>query len=256
MLKKIISALLVVIMCVSLAPAVFAQEINETESTHIIDKLNTDGALVIYSTQEITDLRSLELRAENGIDDLKQRSGVGFSHSVTMINGKHSEPKSTTQLLSIIEIDGVEYEQYVTTTIVDFTPFSSGDVELYGSSSSEYTKYNYHLISRIYYATDSTYVYYYFQHSSTVFQTTGTVTASPKNLRIQNGIECDPTYPDYYVDQKINYTNISNPTANNPYILNSPYSGKLIGYLSIMSSTATLTLSDGTVLSCTSGRNC
>lgn len=219
-----------------------------------VDAFKEFDTIEIYSVNEIMDINTLEMRAEKGIDDLKARTGIKFEYGASLDTGESLDVLYTTQLLSIVEYEGKQYEQYAVTTIVDFAPTSVMSGARSSSTGSENTQYNYRLINRVYYTMDSDCVYYYYQHSMTVYLTTGTVTATPQTLFVENYVYFDQTE---YAESPRHISNYFSPLIeNNPYILSSPYTGALLGWMSSMNTRATLTLSDGTSVTSFCGKQC
>ena len=112
----------------------------------------------MYHAEEITDTQVLRQRAELNIDELFDRSGLKFDTLVRCSDESvcvTSDTLYTTQLLSVYEENGKKWEDYAITTMSG--PFSV---------TNNGTKYNYTLISTIFYTSDSSYTYAYFQSST------------------------------------------------------------------------------------------
>ncbi len=200
-----------------------------------------------FSTTKISSISDLEKRADMGIDDLNARAGFTFDHNVITSNEVDYETKYTTQLVSISELDGKQYENYIISTIVNFNPISSKKVEpRYSGVGSQGERYNYRIVNQIYYTRDSDGIYAYYSHSSTVYSVIGPVSATPKTLFVSNWVYLDPFYDPEQIGGREVSTYFSPLKADNPYILNSPYPGGILGFNSGMYTSATLTLSDGT----------
>lgn len=250
MLKKIVSVLLAIAVCVFLAPTAFAQEIEGKEYVGINELVDGANARKLYSVERITDVQALERRAENGVDDLKQRTGIEIECGTTKPDDVKASIKYTSQLMSIVEYDGELFEEYGIAVISDYTREAD---DLWDENvSSERTQYNYRLVNYIYFLVNSASTYSYYEKSLTTFYTVGNVSATPTSLRVTNGVTLDIiSYPELYPQEGYEISkSFSSISANNPYILGSPYSGKIMSsYFAGLYTDARLTLSDGTSVS-------
>lgn len=197
------------------------------------DSLPSFNHSELYRAEEITDIYLLRQRAEANVDDLYARSGLKFD---TMIRSTEETASATcdtlytTQLLSVYEENGTQWEDYAITTMSG--PFSV---------TNNGTKYNYTLISTIFYTSDSSYTYAYFQNSTAYFSVSGTAGATVSSLHMENWVDIDLEHESLY-----NSRTISSPQRNTTYSLSSPYSGGLYSYFAGIYGKATLKFTNGT----------
>ena len=237
-------------MC-SLATTVFAQDIKKADPISASDILDSPKAVKLYTAKEISDIDTLVMRADAGIDELQQRTGTKLNCGVIVPEKIKANTRYTTQLLSVVEYNGEQYEEYCATVVTDY----SNNSEYYWNDSemSKEEKYNYRVTNRIYFSKNSDMTHVFYQRSMTVYETIGPVTATPVALDVFNEVVLDiVTYPGEYPQETYHVTKtFSNISANTPYILGSPYAGKIYSSVwTYLKTGATLRLNDGTKVEC------
>lgn len=202
-------------------------------TSRAVDTLPSFNHNELYHAEEITDVQVLRQRAEANIDDLFDRSGLKFDtmiRSTDEITPVACDTLYTTQLLSVYEENGIQWEDYAITTMS----------KLFSATNKD-TKYNYTLISTIFYTSDSSYTYAYFQNSTAYYSVSGTAGATVSSLYMENWVDIDLEHESLY-----NSRTISTPQRDATYSLSSPYSGGLYSFFAGIYGKATLKFTNGT----------
>jgi hypothetical protein len=214
--KKIISLLLTSIILLT-ANTSFAF----AKTTDVPEKSKTQK--VLYKAKEITDINLLVDRAQKGIDDFKTKTGRKAQVAVKKSDNLNVESYQTSQLLSVVEDNGIQYQQFAITTVSYVTSFP--DTE---------SRYGCTLVSTIYAEWGNVGLKMLFSTHSV------SGTGMPLSLIMQNSVYTGwDTMQTYYNSQPI-----AQPGGS--YSLVSPYSGEVFEFSNLIQTAGQLHFSDGT----------